>query len=238
MLTTTRQALLWLLITGSMAFLSLCLPAVAISSVAGTVTGTVQLRGPSGTDIDPTGVVVYLDAVLASASAPGLGPGKAAIPNAQVHQRDLQFTPPLTVIKTGDTVEFPNNDKVFHNVFSFSEAAKFDLGLYKSGTTKSVTFRKPGAVNVYCNIHPEMISRIKILDSSFYVVVGKDGAFRIPSVPPGTYPLVAWHISGAEVRTQVTVSRGRTEVVPLTLDAGQLERRHLRKDGTPYGRYK
>lgn len=236
MLTTTRRALLWLLITRSVVLLSLSLPAVAVGSVLGTVTGTVQLRGPSGTPVDPTGVVVYLEAVPASASAPG--PGKTATPNAQVHQQDLQFTPPLTVIKTGDTVEFPNNDKVFHNVFSFSEAAKFDLGLYKSGTTKSVTFRKPGAVNVYCNIHPEMISRIKILDSSFYVVVGKDGAFRIPSVPPGTYPLVAWHISGAEVRTQVTVSRGRTEVVSLTLDAGTPERRHLRKDGTPYGRYK
>ena len=236
MLMTTRRALLWLLITRSVTFLSLSLPAVVFGSVLGVVTGTVQLRGPSGTAIDPTGVVVYLEAVPASANAPG--PGKAATPNAQVHQQDLQFTPPLTVIKTGDTVEFPNNDKVFHNVFSFSEAAKFDLGLYKSGTTKSVTFRKPGAVNVYCNIHPEMISRIKILDSSFYVVVGKDGTFRIPSVPPGSYPLVAWHISGAEVRTQVTVSRGRTEVVQLALDAGQPERRHLRKDGTPYGRYK
>lgn len=206
-------------------------PVFAAAEV-GAVSGRVVLKKAGGGDVDPSGVVIYLESV------PGGEPNAADKVHPQVHQRDLQFTPALTVVTTGTTVDFPNDDKVFHNVFSFSEASKFDLGLYKSGTSKSVTFRRPGVVNVYCNIHPEMISKIKVLDTTFYAVAGKDGAFRIPSVPPGSYPIVAWQAFGAEYRGQVTVQAGGTATVNIELSAGLPELRHLRKDGTPYGRYK
>lgn len=201
----------------------------------GAVGGHVNLKKSSGAAIDASSVVIYLEGV------PGAQPVTAepdAQKHPQVHQRELQFTPALTVVTVGTTVDFPNDDKVFHNVFSFSEAAKFDLGLYKSGTSKSVTFRKPGVVNVYCNIHPEMISKIRVLDTTFYAVVGKDGSYRIANVPPGSYPLIAWQPNGAEFRGQVTVTAGATVTLDIELTAGLPELRHLRKDGTPYGRYK
>lgn len=199
----------------------------------GSVGGTVKLKKPGGGDADPSGVVVYLESVS------GALPEAAAAdrPHPQVHQRDLQFAPPLTVVVQGTTVDFPNDDKVFHNVFSFSEAAKFDLGLYKSGASKSVTFRKAGVVNIFCNIHPEMISKIKVLDTPFFGMVARDGTFRIENVPPGTYPLVAWQAYGAEYRGQVTVPAGGKAQVAIELTAGPRDTRHTRKDGTPYGRY-
>ena len=204
----------------------------AQAAPTGEVVGTVSLTKPSGGVVDPSGVVVYLESV------PGALPPEAERAHPQVRQRDLQFAPPLTVVVQGTTVDFPNDDKVFHNVFSFSEAAKFDLGLYKSGTSKSVTLRQPGVVNLYCNIHPEMISKIKVLDTIYYSVVGKDGAFRIAHVPPGSYPLVAWQSYGPEYRGQVTVNSAGTATVAIALTVGQPETRHVRKDGTPYGRYK
>lgn len=203
-----------------------------VAAAAGEVTGKVSLNKPGGGPADPSGIVVYLESV------PAVPAPEAERPHPQVHQRELQFTPSLTVVVKGTTVDFPNDDKVFHNVFSFSEAAKFDLGLYKSGTSKSVTFRQPGVVSLYCNIHPDMISKIKVLDTSYYAVVGKDGAFRIAQVPPGSYPLVAWQSWGPEFRGQVTVGSAATAPVLIQLTAGQPEIRHLRKDGTPYGRYK
>jgi len=198
----------------------------------GTVAGRVRLNKAGGEATDPSGIVVYLEGLV----APG-GPATGAA-HPQVRQRDLQFMPALTVVVQGTTVDFPNDDKVFHNVFSFSEAAKFDLGLYKSGSSKSVTMHKPGVVNVYCNIHPEMISKIKVLDSTYFAIVGADGAFRIEQVPVGSYPLVAWQANGSEARSQVTVTAAGKTQIDLTLTQGRAELRHTRKDGTPYGRYK
>lgn len=210
----------------------LALPRSLVAADGGAVSGRVSLKKAGGGEGDPTGVVIYLESV------PGGEPKLDERSHPQVRQRDLQFTPALTVITTGTTVDFPNDDKVFHNVFSFSEASKFDLGLYKSGTTKSVTFRRPGVVNVYCNIHPEMISKIRVLDTTFYAVAAKDGRFRIAGVPPGTYPIVAWQAFGTEYRGQVTVAPGGTATVNIELSAELPDTRHLRKDGTPYGRYK
>lgn len=213
-------------------------PAAAVAKAAGTGTGTgtvsgrVRLTKQNGEPADPTGVVVFLEGLMDAASA---DPSR---PHPQVRQRDLQFSPPLTVVVLGTTVDFPNDDKVFHNVFSFSEAAKFDLGLYKSGSSKSVTLRKAGVVNVYCNIHPEMISQIRVLDSTYFALAAPDGTFRIERVPVGSHPLVAWQPHGAEFRGQVAVTAASKTQVEIPLVQGRPDLRHTRKDGTPYGRYK
>lgn len=202
------------------------------TAYAGDVVGTVRVNKPGGGSTDPSNVVVYLESVPEPPAPEG------ERPHPQIHQRDLQFVPGLTVVVQGTTIDFPNDDKVFHNVFSFSQASKFDLGLYKSGTSKSVTFRRPGVVNLYCNIHPEMISKIKVLDTTFYAVTGKDGRFRIANVPPGTYPVVGWQVYGPEFHGQVTVNSSGESTVDIQMTAGEPETSHVRKDGTPYGRYK
>ena len=191
----------------------------------GDVKGTVTITGKK----DGKGVVVYLENV------PGTPP-KAK--NATIRQREKQFDPPLTIVVKGTTIDFPNEDKIFHNVFSVSRPARFDLGLYKSGTQKSVEMKRAGVVDVYCNIHPDMIARVKVLDNAFYTITGADGAFHFAGVPAGEYPIVAWLPSGGEARGKVTIAAGGAATVKLEVTAVATSTTHTRKDGTPYGRYK
>jgi plastocyanin len=201
----------------------------AAPSPTGAVAGAVTILKDGEPKADRSWVAVYLENV------PGTPPASKA---SAIRQKDLTFLPGVLVVTVGSTVEFPNDDKVFHNVFSVSSAARFDLGLYKSGTKRTVTFKKPGVVDVYCNIHPQMAARIKVLDTAYYAVTGANGAFRIKDVPPGTYPVVAWQAHGEEHRGEVTVTPGGVATLAISLVEGKPPKRHLRKDGTPYGRYK
>jgi len=174
-------------------------------------------------------VVVYLE---------GLPNKPTEEKRPQIKQKDQQFSPRVVVVEKGQTVEFPNEDKIFHNVFSVTDGSKFDLGLYKSGESKAVTFKHPGVVDIYCNIHPNMVAKVKVVDSTAHALTGDDGRFTLADVPPGTYPVVAWQPYGAEWRGQVTVKSGATVELAIPLAPGKPETGHLRKDGTPYGRYK
>jgi plastocyanin len=198
---------------------------------AGAVQGNVTIDKDGSPKSDRSQVVVYLENV------PGPPPELAKY-RKSIRQQDQAFWPELTVIVKGASIDFPNEDRVFHNVFSLSEAAKFDLGLYKQGDSKSITFRRPGVVDLYCNIHPEMVAKIKVVDSVFYAVTGADGAFRLDGVPAGTYPLVAWQANGEPFRSEVTIPSGGKISLNIKLVEGPNTKTHLRKDGTPYGRYK
>lgn len=197
----------------------------AVLAAGGTVTGKVT---------DPKGaprakVVVFIE------GAPAPSP---KVPAPTIKQKDLAFEPDLTVVPKGTTIEFPNEDKVFHNVFSLSEAARFDLGLYKSGSSKTVTFNKPGTIDIFCNIHPQMIAKVKVVDGPYFATTADDGTFRIEGVPEGTWTLVVWQPYGAESRQSVTIAAGAAREVAVQLEEGSRPRWHLKKDGTTYGRYK
>ena len=196
----------------------------------GTVRGSVSVLVKGKPKADKKGVVIYLENV------PGTPPKPKN--NAVIRQREKQFDPPLTIVVKGTTIDFPNEDKIFHNVFSVSRPARFDLGLYKSGTAKSVEMKRTGTVDVYCNIHPEMIAKVKVLENAYYTITGSDGAFAIENVPPGEYPVVAWLPSGDEAKGTVVVKAGEVAQVKLEVTEVAKKDTHTRKDGTPYGRYK
>ncbi len=139
--------------------------------------------------------VVYLEG---SVPAPPL-------PHAVVDQRDKMFLPHVLVVTRGTTVRFPNDDTIFHNVFAYFQAKKFDLGMYPRGATKSITFDKTGLVVLLCNVHSDMSAYIMVVDTPYYAVTDAQGRFRMPNVPPGTYTLHGWHESGAVLTQTITV---------------------------------
>jgi plastocyanin len=108
-------------------------------------------------------------------------------------QRHKTFEPHLLVVPVGATVDFPNHDPFFHNVFSVFDGKRFDLGLYESGATNSVRFDKPGVSFLFCNIHPEMSAVIVVLDTSYYGISDRGGAVTIAEVPEGSFELHVWY---------------------------------------------
>jgi plastocyanin len=136
---------------------------------------------------------------------------------AVMSQRDTAFVPAAVVVPVGGTVDFPNADPFFHNVLSFSEAQRFDLGRYPEGESKEVTFDQPGVVKVYCEVHEFMRGAVIVTESPFHAVVGEDGGFRIDGVPAGTYTLAVWHVDLGTVEREVTVTNGGTATVEVEL---------------------
>jgi hypothetical protein len=107
-------------------------------------------------------------------------------------QKGKQFTPHLLVVQTGSSVEFPNRDPFFHNVFSLFNGKRFDLGLYESGTTRSVRFDREGISYIFCNIHPEMGAIVLALKTPYYAIAAPDGSVIIHGVPAGNYHVHLW----------------------------------------------
>jgi plastocyanin len=173
---------------------------------AGTISGTVHAQGKEGANADGAGggyaskklkfaerinydeihpFVVYIQGKVAGATA--------TKPLETVRQKDAMFNPHVLPVMVGTTVEWPNDDPIFHNVYSKSDAAAFDLGLYKKGDPPHrYTFDKPGEVDVFCSIHARMSCIVLVLENPYFAVTDAHGRYSIPNVPPGTYTLVAW----------------------------------------------
>jgi plastocyanin len=161
-------------------------------------------RGP-----ETRNVVVYLTGVTK--------PGGPAPMRARIAQKDEQFTPQVAVVTTGSTIDFPNEDPYFHNVFSLSSAASFNLGRYRSGESRARQFPQAGIVKVFCQIHAQMNAVILVLDHPWFAIPEADGTFTIPNVPAGEHSLVAWHERIGEKRERVRVSAGAATNVTFTL---------------------
>lgn len=129
-------------------------------------------------------------------------------------QKDAVFHPHVLPVEVGTTVEWPNKDEIYHNVFSMSEAKPFDLGLYKgSPREKAITFDKGGQVDVFCSIHSQMHCVILVLDNPFFAVTDARGRYRLSGVPGGTYRLKAWHERlPAEIREVVVPENGEVKM--------------------------
>ena len=136
---------------------------------------------------------------------------------ASISQRDESFVPRVTAITRGSTVEFPNFDPYFHNVFSLSRAMTFDLGRFRKGEKRERTFSRAGVIKVYCHIHSEMAATILVFDHHLYTTPGTDGSFAIDAVPAGTYQLSAWHERIGETTQSLRVIGGEDASVEFAL---------------------
>ena len=140
-------------------------------------------------------------------------------------QKGERFIPHVLPILQGTTVGFPNEDEIFHNVFSLSGPRRFDLPKYPAGSSRSVNFPRAGVVNVFCHIHADMSAVVLVLDNPFFTKPGPDGRFALADVPPGDYVLVAWHERIKPVRQRVKVVAGQATTtsfnIPLQPTAGR-----------------
>jgi len=160
----------------------ICFSALALAAAnAATVSGVVQISSAARKPPPLADIVVWLE----SADNPAALPSPPR--HAQMLQKDKMFHPHVLPIEVGTIVDFPNADPIFHNAFSNYEGQLFDVSLYPPGTSRSVTFRKPGVVRVFCNIHPSMSAIILVLKNPYFVKVASDGTYHIPNVPPGQY---------------------------------------------------
>ena len=175
--------------------------------MAGTITGTVEAKGPAAANqrsgdgvyssmrykfaekIDYDHLedfVIYIDQAVPAA------PNSPARP-ATITQRNVSFEPHVLAIAVGTTVRWPNADDIFHNVFSMSETKEFNLGFYAKGDTpREISFERPGRVDVFCGIHSKMHCIILVLPSRFFAKVNARQRYALPDVPAGTYKVTAW----------------------------------------------
>ncbi len=150
---------------------------------------------------NPPLAVVYLEGQFPHSRAPAM---------RQVVQKDLNFTPALLPVQTGTTVEFPNEDDTYHNIFSYSPAKRFDLGRYRPDERPipSQTFETPGLVTLRCDIHDHMRGLILVLNSPYFATTDADGHYRLTGVPAGKYTLKAWLDSRTTLERPVELKSG------------------------------
>ncbi|HVS50994.1 MAG TPA: carboxypeptidase regulatory-like domain-containing protein [Opitutaceae bacterium] len=206
---------------------------------AGTIAGTVRGVPPAHADAPGAGgdayesrrykyvekidydhlrdFVVYIDQEL-----PAAAPATPTLATVTTTQRDANFDPHVLPVAVGTTVRWPNEDDIFHNVFSMSDAKPFDLGYYKKEKTPEILFDRVGQVDVFCAIHSKMHCIILVVPNRFFAKADAQGRFAISDVPAGTYRVKAWHERlPAKVETVVVPASGEARV-DFVLSLGDL----------------
>lgn len=196
----------------------------ARDATAATVEGRVDVK--SASSAGPALAVVYAEPLDRTAPARPVA--------ARLVQKDKTFSPQVIAVPVGSTVEFPNIDPIFHNVFSLSAPAPFDLGLYRAGESKQRTFTQPGSYRVFCNIHPQMTAFIVVAPSPYVTIAGADGRYRL-DLPPGSYRVTARSDRSAPVSVEMTVGTGASQVPELRLEESRaVASSHKNKFGKDY----
>ena len=193
----------------------LCIAAAALAASRGAgapapagapsaVRGTVLVKGVK-TNAD----------VVVSLEAPGLKLSPPTEP-LKIDQKGFRFIPHVTVVQTGSSVRFLNNDPEPHNVYS--PEGRYNLGTWPTGDTHDYVFKKPGVYSQLCNIHPDMLAFVVVVDTPHFAVSDAAGAFVIRNVPPGKYHLVAWHEKMDGLEKDVEVLPGKPLALELVLE--------------------
>ena len=180
------------------------------ASKGGIVKGAVTIAGKPTAD-----VVVSVEGVAQEQVKTQISNLKSK--KAVLDQRELRFVPYVLPVLVGTTVDFPNNDKNWHNAYSKSDVKKFDLGLYAPGKTRSATFEKPGVVRVVCNVHPNMEAFIVVKEHPYFTAADSRGNYRLDGVPRGKFRLAVWHPQLGTTEASVEIVRDG-EVVDINFD--------------------
>jgi plastocyanin len=199
-------------------WLSACTTLLSVTAVLGAdpaqkggiIKGTITVAGKPTED-----VVVSIEGIPAEQVTARISAMKTKM--AQMDQKNMKFIPRVLPVLVGTSVDFPNRDSNWHNLYSTSEAKKFDLGLYAPGKSRSATFDKPGVVKILCNVHPNMEGYIVVKEHPFFSRADAKGNYQIRGVPLGTYRVEVWHPELGTTETGVEIVRDG-EVVAINFD--------------------
>jgi plastocyanin len=133
---------------------------------------------------------------------------------AEIHQKNENFVPRVVAVPVGSTVDFPNDDSIYHNVFSLSRTKTFDLGRFPKGKSRGVKFDKAGVVKVFCQIHSHMSATVLVFDHPWFAIPDEQGNFDLSGVPPGAHQITAWHERLGDTTLPLRVEPGK----PATID--------------------
>jgi plastocyanin len=223
-----------------------CLSAPAFAGAAPQAPVTVQVEimyrpeaKRQGTDAsqNASNVAVWLTPQGGPAQA---SPAPANRPAPQLVQRNKTFAPRVVVVQAGATVQFPNQDPFFHNVFSLFAGKRFDLGLYQAGTSRSIRFDRPGVSFLFCNIHPQMSAAVVVVPTPYYALSDASGRVTIGAVPNGRYQLQVWHERSSpedlkSLGRSVIISDSTRSLGPIRIfDNGNITLTHKNKYGQDY----
>lgn len=202
-------------------------PATGDVRVSVTVVGTDRRALPAAQ------AIVWIPDSTAKKQRPAEAPAPAG--GSRVASKGKRFDPRITAVPAGTTVEFPNLDRIFHNVFSLSPNAKFDLGLYRNGASRAMTFDTPGLVRVYCNIHPQMAAYLLVIDGTIWAQTGAEGNAVLARAPAGRVTVRAWDEKGGDYQGTVDVVAGKAVTLAIALDGSSFkDTPHTNKYGKKY----
>lgn len=201
-----------------------------------TVVGqvTVDNGEPKMRAADNAGVVVWLEPIQSGAT-----PWMRTDQHYTLTQKYQTFNPHLLIIPVGARVQFPNEDAIFHNVFSMFRGKRFDLGLYEAGSSKEVRFDKPGVSYIFCNIHSQMGAVVIALPAPFYGVSNRDGSIKVEHVPVGSYRVNLWAEGASDealdelTRVMTITDNTNLGVIHIRVTASE-NLTHTNKFGHPY----
>ncbi len=175
----------------------------AAATETGSIAGRLRMGVEGLTLADAGAIVVFLEAESAPSSTPS-----ASLAPAQVRQVGARFEPDFLVVARGQAVEMPNDDVIFHNVFSYSKPNDFDLGMYAAGESRMIRFEYPGLVRIYCSIHDEMDGLIFVAPSPSFARPDSTGGYSLPGVANGRYRLHVWSERLPELVAPVEIRGG------------------------------
>lgn len=215
------------------AFVFLMLSTLSAQEV--TLTARVRIAQGAGKPVakHAENVVVWLTPIGAPI---GSQPPTARLTLAQHNKR---FEPHVLVVPVGSVVQFPNRDPFFHNVFSLFEGKRFDLGLYEAGSTRNVSFDRPGISYIFCNIHAEMSAVVVALDTPYYGISNRNGEIVVPNVPIGRYLMKTWYETTPpeelnSMNREISVTQSTSTLGVLHVPAGPPAAAHKNKYGLDY----
>jgi len=189
---------------------------LTVPANAGGISGKIRLANVSGTAAnqasgDKENVVIWLEGTHDSR------PPETPI---RISQRNLQFSPEFVVAVKGQKIEMPNDDDVVHNVYSFTGASQFNLGLYGKGEVRVVTLEQTGIVDVFCSIHHQMHARVFVVPTKYFASSIPGHSFTLSDVPPGKYVLKAWHQRSRMMEKTIVVPGSGSVTADITLESG------------------